>query len=93
LNEFAPPRQLRRWAARGDMVRLLVLLVAVLFLLSTVTLTIIQTRLIRQFGWRVFRERSMTTLYWRDLSWQQRLLLWPGIVAFFVVLFAGLIWR
>jgi hypothetical protein len=55
-------------------------------------LTLIQTRLIREFGWRVFRERSMKTLYWTDLSWQQRLFLWPGIVAFFVILAAGLVW-
>ena len=59
------------------------------FLLSTVTLTVIQTRLIQQFGWRVFRERSMRELYWKNLSPKERVLLWPGIVLFLLVLFGG----
>ena len=75
------------------MVMLGVLLVFSLVLVSTLTLTIIQTRLLRQFGWRVFRERSMKTLYWTDLSWRQRILLWPGILTFLVILIAGLLWK
>jgi hypothetical protein len=75
------------------MVMLGVLLVFSLFLVSTLTLTIIQTRLLRQFGWRVFRERSMRTLYWTGLSWRQRILLWPGILTFLAILIAGLPWK
>ena len=93
LGKMLPARLTPRWAALTDMAKLVLLLVVSLFLLSTITLTFIQIRLARQFGWRVFRERSMKALYWTDLSWQQRLLLWPGVVAFFVILVAGLVWK
>ena len=75
------------------MVILGVLLVFSLFLVSTVTLTIIQSRLLRQFGWRVFRQRSMKALYWTELSWRQRILLWPGVLTFMLILIAGLLWK
>jgi hypothetical protein len=75
------------------MLKLALILFIILFLLSTITLTLIQTRLLREFGWRIFRERSMKALYWTDLSWQQRLLLWPGVVVFFLFLVAGLFWK
>ena len=75
------------------MLKLVLVLFVILFLLSTTTLTLIQTRLLREFGWRIFRERSMKALYWTDLSWQQRLLLWPGVVVFFLILVAVLFWK
>jgi len=68
---------------------ILVILVAALFSMSTITLTVIQSRLLKQFGWRVFRERPMLKLYWTDLSCKERSLLWPGIIMFFLILFVG----
>ena len=73
-----------------DKVTLIFLLLFVaLFLISGITLTVIQTRLLKLFGWRVFRERSMLRLYWTDLSRKERTLLWPGIIFFFLILFVG----
>jgi len=65
------------------------ILFAALFLMSTIMLTVIQTRLLKQFGWRVFRERPMLKLYWKDLSPKERTLLWPGIIMFLLILFVG----
>ena len=73
-----------------DQVTLILLLLFVaLFLISGITLTVIQTRLLKLFGWRIFRERSMLKLYWTDLSRKERTLLWPGIILFFLILFVG----
>jgi hypothetical protein len=54
------------------------------FAVSVIMLTQIQTRLWKQFGWRVFRERPIRQIYWRDLTFQERVLLWPGVIMFFV---------
>jgi hypothetical protein len=68
---------------------ILLLLFAALFLISVITLTVIQMLLLKESGWRVFRERSIMTLYWTDLSGKERTLLWPGIILFFLILFLG----
>jgi type II secretory pathway component PulM len=52
-------------------------------------LTLIQTRLWKQFGWRVFRERPMLQMYWRDLTHKERALLWPGVILFLLTLLSG----
>jgi hypothetical protein len=73
------------------LVAILLILFFAAFLTSTITLTLIQTRLRKQFGWRVFRERSMIDIYWTSLSQKERALLWPGIILFFIILLVGTI--
>jgi hypothetical protein len=76
--------------------RLLVIWFIVLFVtsvVSTITLTLVQKRLLKQFGWRVFRERPMVEIYWTNLSAKERALLWPGIILFLVTLFGGTAWK
>ncbi len=60
------------------------------FLVSVLTLNVVQTSLIRREGWSVFRRRRPIQLYWRELSPVQRWLLYPGIAAFFVTWLAGM---
>jgi hypothetical protein len=50
------------------LISILLALFVAAFLTSTITLTIIQRRLLKQFGWRFFRERSMLEIYWMNLS-------------------------
>ena len=59
------------------------------FAVSVLALSAVQTRLIRREGWHVFRTRGPLQLYWRELSPLERSLLWPGITAFFLTLFAA----
>ena len=59
------------------------------FAISTLALSAVQTRLIRKGGWRVFRRHRLLDLYWRDLGTVQRVLIWPGLIACFLTLFAA----
>ena len=68
----------------------MVVLVA-LFTISVLTLSFVQTRLLRREGWRVFHARSPVQLYWRELSPLQRWLLWPGLGMFFITWLAAMI--
>ncbi len=56
---------------------------------SVLGLSWVQTRLIKRGGWRVFRTQRVTDLYWRDLGPLERLLIWPGLVAFLLTLLAA----
>ena len=58
------------------------------FAVSVLTLSFVQTKLIRREGWRVFRTRSVVQLYWREISPLERFLIWTGIAAFFLTFFA-----
>ncbi len=61
-----------------------------LSLIGVLTLSRIQTRLLKAHGWHVFREKALLQLYWRELSPSQRWLLWPGIVMLLLTLAAPL---
>ncbi|MCU1268158.1 MAG: hypothetical protein JWM21_4476 [Acidobacteria bacterium] len=63
------------------------------FAVSVITLTYIQTRVARKFGWRALRERSLRETYWTNLSTRERLLLWPGTVLFFLTLISLTLWN
>lgn len=64
----------------------------VAFLLSLFMLSYIQIRAaVGGRTWRVFLDRPFLDLYWRSLSIRERLLLWPGIIAFVVTWVAGAI--
>jgi type II secretory pathway component PulM len=65
------------------------ILLFISFAISVIMLTQIQTRLWKQFGWRVFRERPMLQMYWRDLTHKERALLWPGVIMFLLTLLSG----
>jgi hypothetical protein len=56
------------------------------FVVSVLTLSYIQTRVAKKFGWPALRDRPFLDTYWRELSKTQRCLLWPGIVAFMITL-------
>jgi hypothetical protein len=52
------------------------------FTVSVLTLSLIQTRMIRRGDWRLFQPRHTIQLYWRELSPLQRWLLYPGLPRF-----------
>ena len=57
------------------------------FIVSVLAVTYVQTRAARIAGtWAVFRDRKFSDLYWRDLSPLLRVLVWAGLVAFFLIL-------
>lgn len=60
----------------------------VLYTLSIVTLSRVQQRWISRFGWRVFGQKSVRELYWGGLTRAERWLVYPGIVAFLLLLAA-----
>jgi hypothetical protein len=63
--------------------------------ISIFTMNLVQFRLLRRKGWRHFFRRhswhEWYGFYWTELSPIQRLLVWTGIVAFFVTLFGAAI--
>jgi hypothetical protein len=63
------------------------------FAVSVLTLTYVQTRVWRKLGWRALRERPLLDTYWGDLTPLERLLLWPGVIAFFLTLLLGIAWK
>ena len=65
------------------------ILLSICFAIFIIVGTQIQTRLWKQFGWRVFRERPMLQIYWRDLTFRERVLFWPGLIMFLLTLFLG----
>ena len=75
------------------MLKTWVLLLLVLFPISTVTGAVIQTRGIKEFGWRGLGKQPFKEIYWTKLSPMERLLLWPGILMFFLTLIAGIVWK
>jgi hypothetical protein len=70
---------------------LVLLIVAGLFLVTIFQATAIQLDLISDHGFWTLGSKMrrgeirVRDVYWRDLSIRQRLLLWPGIVAFFLL--------
>jgi len=58
------------------------------FAVSVLTLSLVQTKLIRHDGWRVFHTRSIIELYWREIPLLQRFLIWTGIAALLLTFFA-----
>jgi hypothetical protein len=60
--------------------------VMVSFLLSILGLSWVQTRFFRRHGWHIVRAHEALDLYWRDLSAAERLLIWPGLLAFLLTL-------
>jgi len=63
------------------------------FAVSVLTLTYVQTRVWRKQGWRALRERPLLDTYWVDLTPLERVLLWPGVIAFFLTLLLGTAWK
>jgi hypothetical protein len=62
------------------------------FTVSILMLTFVQMRAWKKKGWwRASYERPLET-YWSELSAIERVLLWPGLVAFFLTLLALSIW-
>jgi len=71
-----------------------VLTVWFVFLFASVTFSVlglswVQSRLIKREGWRVFRTHRFLDLYWHDLGSLERLLIWPGLIAFLLTLVAA----
>ena len=58
------------------------------FAISVLALSWVQFRLIEKEGWQwpVCRTHKFLDLYWRDLKWYQRLLIWTGLIAFLLTL-------
>jgi hypothetical protein len=61
----------------------------VLFAVSVLTLTYIQTRVAKYHPWQALRKRPLLQTYWTELSVLERFLFWPGVVMFFITLIAG----
>ena len=61
------------------------------FAITVLALSFVQVRLMGREGWRVFRAHSLVDLYWRKRTPIERLLIWPGLVAFFLTLLAGIV--
>jgi hypothetical protein len=63
-----------------------------LFIVSILQLSAIQSRIIKTRGWKAFGQRqgiSIKTTYWNDLNTVQKIRLWSGLVIFIgVMLFA-----
>jgi hypothetical protein len=75
---------------------MLIVWIAVLFvsfLPSVIMGSLIQTRVARQDGWRALREKPFLETYWKNLTLLERSLLWPGIIMFFLTLFAATAWK
>ena len=62
-----------------------------LFTISVVTLSLVQTRILRRYGWFAFYKRGPAQLYWRELSPLERWLIWPGLGMFFITWLAAMI--
>jgi hypothetical protein len=57
------------------------------FGVSSLTLGIVQNRLRRRWGY--FRWHRH--FHWRELSRTQRILIWPGLIAFFLTILYGIV--
>ena len=62
------------------------------FLVSVLTLTRLQTRIIRKLGWRAL-QRDPLLHYWVEISALERVLLWCGISAFLLTLLGAAVWK
>lgn len=65
-----------------------IILFLVSFAASVLGLSLVQSRLIEKEGWQwsVFRNHKFFDLYWHELRWFERLLIWPGLIAFLLTL-------
>ena len=63
------------------------------FAVSVLTGSYVQIRVARKHGWRGLRERPLLDTYWYELSPVERILLWPGIVAFTITLLSAVVWK
>jgi len=63
------------------------------FLPSVILGSLIQTRVVRQDGWRALRERPFFETYWKNLTLIERSLFWPGIIMFLLTLIGATAWK
>ena len=63
------------------------------FLVTVLARTYIQFRGIARYGRRGLRKRPFFDTYWRELSLLERVLLWPGLVAFAVTFVGAVVWK
>jgi hypothetical protein len=74
----------------GAMFKYWFLFVFVSYLVTVLMGNYIQTRGIREYGWRGFRSRPFLATYWHELSPWQRAALGPGICAFALTWVGGM---
>lgn len=69
------------------------ILLLVTFTTTVFTMTVVQTRVAKQHGWKALGDRPFIELYWKNLSTKERALLWPGLIMFFGSLLLGTVWK
>lgn len=63
------------------------------FGVSVLTGSYIQIRVAKRHGWCGLSERPLLHTYWFELSPVERILLWPGIVAFAITVLSATAWK
>ena len=63
------------------------------FAVSVLTLTYVQSRVWKKQGWSALSKRPLAETYWANLSPMERVLLWLGLVTFFITLVSATGWK
>lgn len=71
------------------MIKIWFIILFIFFAISVLTLTYIQIRVARNYGWSALRKRPFFQTYWGELSVLERILLLPGLAMFFIALIIG----